>query len=444
MDDELAERVAAVAAAVDALLGHGLSSAGDDAVLAAARQVETARRRLETFDHAVVAELDRRTILARELAPSAERFLGQLWNVSPFEAKRRVRHARALGPRIAVSGAALPSLRPVLAAARGAGMVSGEHAELILTTVHRLPASLPVEIVEEAEDFLTSWARQVTPPVLRGIAARLVATLDPDGRLTDTADHRRRRGLSLTPHGDGMHRLVGDLDPSCAALVSAVLNALSAPRPTDAGGTDERSPGQRRHDALAAVCKLALRAGELPRTGGTPATVLITLTPDQFRSGRGLAETSTGQQLPVADAFRLADQAELAALLTDAVGQPLELYRTRRLASTSQTLALIARDKGCTFPGCTMPPEWTEKHHILAWKDGGQTNLDNLCLVCDYHHDRHLREGWRIQMRQGQPHWLPPKWKDPAQKPIRNQHFRPSESGDEPIPNRETRASPER
>jgi hypothetical protein len=173
------------------------------------------------------------------------------------------------------------------------------------------------------------------------------------------------------------------------------------------------------------VFRQALRTGELPQSGGVPATVLITLTAEQLRTGRGLAATSTGQQLTVAEALRLAGQSDLALLFADAAGKPLNLYRSRRIASASQTLALIARDKGCTFPGCTMPPEWTEKHHVVPWRDGGRTDVDNLCLVCDYHHDHHLREGWRAQMRQGQPHWLPPSWKDPEQKPIRNHHFHP-------------------
>jgi hypothetical protein len=432
MDLAPADQVATLAAAVDSLLSESLSAASDDAVLTAARAVEAARRRLETFDHALVAELDRRSILARELAPSADRFLAELWNSSPAEAKRRVRHARDLSARENLSGGELPPLRPALAAAREAGSVNGEHAELILSTLRGLPASLPVETVAEAEGFLTGWASQVDPVTLRGIAARLVATLDPDGRLTDATDHRRRRALSLTPLADGMHRLTGDLDPTCAALATAVLNALSAPRSTEAGGPDDRSPAQRRHDALASVCRLALRAGELPRTGGTPATVLISLTADQVRSGQGLAETSTGQQLPVADALRLADQAELAMLFTDATGWPLTLHRSRRVASPSQTLALIGRDKGCTFPGCTMPPEWTEKHHIRAWQDGGPTDIDNLCLVCDYHHDHHLRHGWTIVMRDGLPYYRPPKWKDPEQKPIRNHHFHPGKSTDVP------------
>jgi Domain of unknown function (DUF222)/HNH endonuclease len=421
----LAERAAAVAAAVDALLAEDLTAASDEAVLAAARVVESARRRLGSFDLPLVAELDRRPVVGRELAPSVAAFLSRLLNVSPREARQRVRQARALGSRPAISGAVLPPVRPVLAEARQSGSVNEEHVEVVLRTLHRLPSAMPTAVVEKAEASLTDWASRLDPAALRPIAARLLATLDPDGRLTDAADHYRRRCLQLVPLGDGMHRLTGDLDPAAAALAGTVLNALSAPQPTEAGGPDQRSAAQRRHDALVVVLKQALRAGQLPQSGGVPATVLISLTAAQLTHGQELAETSTGQQLTVAQALRLAGQAELALLFADATGRPLNLYRNRRLASPSQTLALIARDNGCTFPGCTMPPEWTEKHHVVPWRNGGLTNLDNLALVCDYHHDHHLREGWRIQMRRGQPYWLPPAWKDPEQKPIRNHHFHP-------------------
>jgi len=258
MDGLLAERVAAVAAAVDALLAEDLSTASDEAVLAAARVVESASRRLAGFDLPLVAELDRRSVVGRELAPSVAAFLSRLVNVSPREARQRVRHARSLGPRQAISGEPLPPLRPVLAEARRSGTVNEEHVEVVLRTLHRLPSTLPAPVIDEAEAFLTGWASQVDPAALRPIAARLLATLDPDGRLTDTADHRRRRSVQLFPLGDGMHRLVGDLDPATAALASTVLNALSAPQPTQAGGPDERTAAQRRHDALATVFKQAL------------------------------------------------------------------------------------------------------------------------------------------------------------------------------------------
>ncbi|HEV2887724.1 MAG TPA: HNH endonuclease signature motif containing protein, partial [Jatrophihabitans sp.] len=80
----------------------------------------------------------------------------------------------------------------------------------------------------------------------------------------------------------------------------------------------------------------------------------------------------------------------------------------------------VARDKGCAFPGCTDPPEWTEKHHVVPWSEGGRTDLDNLCLLCDFHHDRIDTGGWQIVMRDGVPWFVPPAWLDPRQEPQRN------------------------
>ena len=100
-------------------------------------------------------------------------------------------------------------------------------------------------------------------------------------------------------------------------------------------------------------------------------------------------------------ALRWADQAEVAWCVTTPQGAVLDLYRTRRIASPSQTVALIARDGGCSFPGCDVGPSWCERHHIVAWQDGGDTNLDNLTLVCRYHHRHFETGGWtcRTQRR---------------------------------------------
>jgi len=56
------------------------------------------------------------------------------------------------------------------------------------------------------------------------------------------------------------------------------------------------------HDALGSVLQLALRSGSLPSSGGIPATVLITVTAEQFESGTGHAITSFGQRLRVREA----------------------------------------------------------------------------------------------------------------------------------------------
>jgi hypothetical protein len=53
------------------------------------------------------------------------------------------------------------------------------------------------------------------------------------------------------------------------------------------------------------------------------------------------------------------------------------------------------RDGGCQFPGCGRLT-WVHAHHVTHWADGGPTDLDNLILLCGYHH-RFLHEhSWTI------------------------------------------------
>jgi uncharacterized protein DUF222/HNH endonuclease len=415
-----------VSAAVEEFAAVPLSSLAEDDLLGLMRDVERARRQLEAFEHRLVAEVEERNLPGKYVMRSTGALLAGVLNLSPRKAAQRVRHARYLGPRITVTGERLEPLLPAAAAARHAGEIGAGQVAVIIRTISKLPSTLPVEDIAQAEEFLVEQAKQFDPSVLAGIARQLLDTLDPDGRLADEAYQQRHRQLSLTPSRDGMHRLTADLDPETAALAMTVLHSLAAPRTDpDTWDRDERSSGQRLHDALRAVLKLALRSGQLPRPGGVPATVLITMTAQQFQTGTGLASTSFGQHLTVPQALRLADQAAIAWVVHNSSGGVLNYGTTQRLASAQQTLALIARDQGCAFPGCTSPPEWTERHHVTPWRQGGGTDLNNLCLLCDYHHDRIDTGGWTITMRQGIPWFTPPAWLDPEQTPRLNQRIQP-------------------
>ena len=81
----------------------------------------------------------------------------------------------------------------------------------------------------------------------------------PDGGFGD-----RSVRLETTFGGAGV--LGGDLTPECAAVVGAVLDALSAP----AGAGDLRTHGQRYHDALQDAMQRLLGAGLLPGRAGQP------------------------------------------------------------------------------------------------------------------------------------------------------------------------------
>ena len=66
------------------------------------------------------------------------------------------------------------------------------------------------------------------------------------------------------------------------------------------------------------------------------------------------------------------------------------------------------RDFGCTFPGCGNR-RFAQAHHIVWWGKGGRTDLDNLVLVCTFHHKLVHEFGWRLKREaDGSVKWFRP------------------------------------
>ena len=78
----------------------------------------------------------------------------------------------------------------------------------------------------------------------------------------------------------------------------------------------------------------------------------------------------------------------------------LDLGRTQRLPNRAQRRALMVRDGGCRFPGCT-ERRYVEAHHVLHWTDGGLTDLINLVLLCWRHHHAVHEGGFRLSFADG-------------------------------------------
>ncbi|OBF31118.1 hypothetical protein A5719_04575 [Mycolicibacterium peregrinum] len=76
-------------------------------------------------------------------------------------------------------------------------------------------------------------------------------------------------------------------------------------------------------------------------------------------------------------------------------GQPIGVGRATRTISRRLRRALEHRDRCCVVPGCGAT-RGLHAHHIIHWEDGGPTDLDNLVLVCPYHHRAHHRGGITI------------------------------------------------
>ena len=94
----------------------------------------------------------------------------------------------------------------------------------------------------------------------------------------------------------------------------------------------------------------------------------------------------SGDVLSPATVRRWACDAAIIPVILGSDSQPLDVGRQERLVTRAMRTALWLRDQGCSFPGCTVPAQWTDAHHVQHWVHGGDTALTNLALLCRRHH----------------------------------------------------------
>ena len=262
----------------------------------------------------------------------------------------------------------------------------------------------------------------------------------------------------------GMMSATVKFDPASEAVFTAAIHALAKPQPDPDGTLDPRSSGQRRADALLTLAKLATTPDKDIRGSGAAARVIVTIPLSALLAGLDLSdrmngdaspdaghccdercahpltgactydtaqdsrtqeapaatasattsghvkhgETGYGQILSPTEARILACDAQIIPAVLGSRGEVLDLGRANRLITPGLRDYLIARDKGCTYPGCSAPPSWCDGHHIIHWARGGPTDRDNLALPCRHHHrcassrshrDRRRRRGPLDQTR---------------------------------------------
>ncbi|HEV2781184.1 MAG TPA: DUF222 domain-containing protein [Actinophytocola sp.] len=313
-----------------------------------------------------------------------------------------------------VTPAPLPTAREALRE----GLVDGEHLDAIAKTLDQLPDTATIEDRELVESTLAVTARTSEPHVVRKHGEVLLAHLNADGPEPRDADPTQPvNSFRYQRTRDGGMKYAGRLGHQAGEELLAVLGPLAKPQSPLPGMPDPRSEAERNGDALADLIHGALTGGALPTRGGEKPHLNLVLDYNKLLEGLGSAAADGGSVFCPTAVRQHACDAELIPMVLNGDSVPLDLGRKRRLVTLAQRRALIARDKGCAFPGCHLPPRWTDAYHIRHWLDGGGTDLANLVLLCRRHHKLLHDSEWSIEVVAGIPWFQPPKWVDPGTEP---------------------------
>ena len=409
---------------------------GESQVAEEARALLSLRRQLDARLLARVAAVDEQGLAEADGFSSTAAWVRGFGNLDAHQASGVVGAARV--------AERLPRLAQVLAE----GKIGVEH----LQAVSRAAAQTPPEVLAVHEAALAGMAPHVRPADMAQAAKAIQARHDIDSVARDARHVHESRRLSLAKtFGDAFH-LEGILEPEAGAALAAALEPLMRKR----GEEDDRTPPQRRADALLELTGVALRSAELPDCGGDRPRLTFLVragAPSPLGdiagavTGHGPGAPFAGSQLGVAafgvpafgvSAFgdpdsdnlllgttallpaetiaRIGCDADINVAVLNDYGEPINYGRTRRNPPPHQRRAVVLRDKHCVFPDCDRPPSQCECHHLEPWVSDGPTDLVNLCLLCKFHHHLVHEGGWLLERlapgppTTGYPAGTPPGW----------------------------------
>ena len=290
---------------------------------------------------------------------------------------------------------------PKVAQALGAGQIGYQSAAVICHLREKL-AEKGEQLVEE--DWV-GWARQYAVHTLRDLARYARHVVDPDGFLKDENENFEQRRLHISQTG-AMYVIDGVLDPEGGAALKTAIDSLSKRHAPD----DDRTPRQRRADALTEIVFHAMDEGKLPKRNGVRPHISVTTTLEGLKGELGAPASDLENGMPISSKTveRLACDGCLSRVLM-ADSMVIDVGHATRSISSSQRRALRVRDKHCRVPGCDRPVSWTNPHHVEFWSRGGPTNLSNLISLCHFHHRCVHEGGWQVVKAAGGFKFIPPE-----------------------------------
>jgi hypothetical protein len=245
------------------------------------------------------------------------------------------------------------------------------------------------------EERLIRWAEGVSAAAIRR-RGDVESRPAPD----DAAAAERDRCVEWWWAEGGLRLgLQAELPAADGAAVIAAIERRAARVPVTPGEEDPLDAPARRADALVALCT---HGSEGPRT---ESTIVVHV---QAGSAVENGELEGGGVIHPAVLERLCCTEPVRAVVEDGDRNPLALGRTSREPSVAMMRALRYRDRECRFPGCGAT-RFTVGHHLKWWSKGGRTDLENLLLLCTFHHKLVHEHGWHVaRAPDGTVHWSYP------------------------------------
>jgi hypothetical protein len=359
--------------AIDRLADAGpLVPADPESIEALMRQ----RARLDAVVTEAAASFDASGDWAPDGAKTAAAWLGRRCRMPTGQARSLIRRGRVL------------SHLPGYARAWSSGAINAAHVD----TVAAVRNPVTEEALARDEQVLCDQAATLSFDEYVRAVSYWHQFADPDGVETSHEKRLAARDIYLEKSFGGMWLGHMTMDPLSGAAVSEELDRLehelfeadwatakerlgNEPSASDL----ERTPGQRRCDALV---EMARRSRTAPANGRRPAPLISVLVDFPTLQGR-ICELANGTVVSPGALLPLLDEAHIER----AVYRPdnrVEVSETARLFTGATRRAIELRDRTCTHPYCDGSRP-CQVDHIIPYTDGGPTNQENGRLLCGFH-----------------------------------------------------------
>lgn len=284
-----------------------------------------------------------------------------------------------------------------------AGRVSGEHVDVLTRTLRQLEPTVRAKLIDQGQRLVKIAENSAPDEFARSIRDE-ARRLERDSDGLDRLERQRRaiRCNSWTDKVTGMGRWSVTLDPATWLVLENRLDTQVEAMFHDTHPEGCPSDVLEKQSFLRAHALLAMLHGKSARVG-RPEIVVVEDHTNPLPDGRPRVDWGADVDLPRAVLDVLRPRATVYSItvrdgvVIDAPGE-LNLGRTTRLANRAQRRALRGVYVTCAIPGCCVRYTRTKLHHVIWWRHGGRTDLDNLLPVCQIHHQTIHNDGWLVSL----------------------------------------------